>query len=279
MGPLVRADQLNELFRNYHVVLLDARGGADAWQRHLQRSVPGAVFVDLETELSAKRGSAADGGRHPLPLAGNFAEQIAAWGIGPETRVVIFDDKGGANAAARAWWMFRALGHRHVAVLDGGLAAISEDFALEAPHARPDEGFRDQQVLHWHLPTAAIDEVEQAVSDPNRLVIDVREGYRYRGESEPIDLVAGHIPGAVNCAYTENLDHAGKFLPASQLRAKYQDLLAGREPEQVIVHCGSGVTACHTLLALCVAGLDGAKLYVGSWSEWSRNHKPMATGS
>lgn len=279
MGPLIRVDQLNDLMQRYSVVLLDARGGADARQRFERFSLPNAVFVNLETELSAKQPNAAEGGRHPLPTPLSFAKQVATWGITPETRVVIFDDKGGANAAARAWWMFRALGHQFVAVLDGGLAAVPADFQLP-PTVFAAGGDRGSVYSHnWLLPTTTMLEVEQAVADSNRLVVDVREGYRFRGESEPIDLVAGHIPGAVNCSYIENLDSEGKFLPPHQLRAKYQELFNGRAPEQVIVHCGSGVTACHTLLALSVAGLDGSHLYVGSWSEWSRNDKPMATGS
>ncbi|MDP1562451.1 MAG: sulfurtransferase [Pirellulaceae bacterium] len=279
MGPLIRVDQLSDLMQRYSVVLLDARGGADARQRFEQFSLPNAVFVNLETELSAKRPNAAEGGRHPLPTAPSFAQQVATWGITPETRVVIYDDKGGANAAARGWWMFRAIGHQHVSVLDGGLAAVPADFELPPTAVGASGDCSSDFSNHWRLPTATMSEVEQAVADTNRLVIDVREGYRYRGESEPIDLVAGHIPGAINCSYTENLDPEGKFLPPHQLRAKYQELFKGRAPEQVIVHCGSGVTACHTLLALSVAGLDGAHLYVGSWSEWSRNDKPIATGS
>lgn len=284
MNPLIRADQLDELFNHHHVVLLDARGGADAKQRFAQRTLPNAIFVDWDTDLSAKRESPADGGRHPLPTPTAFLSKCTHWGIGPETRVVIFDDKGGANAAARAWWMFRALGHTHVVVLDGGLGAVRLDWQPPQSTATRSAGSRDTPaqfgpVNRWQLPTADIREVEIAAADKQRLVIDVREAYRYRGESEPIDLVAGHIPGAVNRPYTENLDPQGHFLPASDLRAKYQDLFTGREPENVIVHCGSGVTACHTLLALCSAGLDGAKLYVGSWSEWSRNNKPIATGS
>lgn len=284
MNSLIRADQLDELFSHHQVVLLDARGGADAKQRFAQRTLPNAIFVDWDTDLSAKRESPANGGRHPLPTPTAFLTKCATWGIGPETRVVIFDDKGGANAAARAWWMFRSLGHKHVAVLDGGLGTVPLDWQPPRPTVAGGTGSSKSptppvQVNQWQLPTADIREVEIAAANDERLVIDVREGYRYRGESEPIDLVAGHVPGAVNCPYTENLDAHGHFLPASELRAKYQDLFSGREPGNVIVHCGSGVTACHTLLALHCAGLDGAKLYVGSWSEWSRNDKPIATGS
>ncbi|MBL8891299.1 MAG: sulfurtransferase [Planctomycetaceae bacterium] len=284
MNPLIRAEQLDDQFAHHQVVLLDARGGADAQQRFAARSLPGAIFVDWDTDLSTKRESPANGGRHPLPTPRDFVAKCTRWGIGPETHVVIFDDKGGANAAARAWWMFKALGHSHVAVLDGGLSAVPLEWhppqlaAVErtlSSVATTDFGKTDQ----WQLPTADLNEVEIAARNRDYLVVDVREGFRYRGESEPIDLVAGHIPGAVNCPYTENLDAQGRFLPPNELRMKYQDLFSGREPGNVIIHCGSGVTACHTLLALCRAGLDGAKLYVGSWSEWSRNDKPIATGS
>jgi thiosulfate/3-mercaptopyruvate sulfurtransferase len=279
MDPLIRAEQLGELMARKPVVLLDARGGVDARQRFERRSLPGATFVDLETELSTKRTSAAEGGRHPLPSAIDFARRVAGWGITSETCVVVYDDKSGANAAARCWWMLRAIGHTKVAVLDGGLAAVPEGFEWPISRSTTLTTTTMPAQLEWQWPTATMAEVQLAAADSNRVVVDVREGFRFRGESEPIDLVAGHIPGAVNCAFLENLDLHGKFLSREALRLKYSQVLDGRSPEQAIVHCGSGVTACHTLLALTIAGLEGAKLYVGSWSEWSRNDKPIATGS
>jgi len=275
------------------VMLLDARGGPDAAARFAQAAIPGARRVDLERELSAPFTDAAVGGRHPLPDYQEFVQRVESWGIGPRTPVVVCDDKGGGNAAARGWWMLRAIGVQQVAVLDGGcqlypqLTSGNPEAPLAPPPVAP-EPFA-HSTHHWQWPLATIDDVELASQltqshqvagrDPGPLVLDVREAYRYLGESEPIDSVAGHIPGAANCPFLENLDSDGRFLAPFQLREKYNPLLQGRSPADLIVHCGSGVTACHTLLALEVAGLHGARLYVGSWSQWSRNQKPIATGS
>jgi thiosulfate/3-mercaptopyruvate sulfurtransferase len=147
--------------------------------------------------------------------------------------------------------------------------------AAAKPRPQADEPY---PVTGWAWPQVDLREVETAAGDPARIVVDVREAYRYRGESEPIDRVAGHIPGAVNRPFVDNLDPQGRFLPPARLRDLYRDLVLDRDASQIVVHCGSGVTACHTLLALEVAGLSGAALYVGSWSEWSRNQLPIAVG-
>jgi thiosulfate/3-mercaptopyruvate sulfurtransferase len=200
-----------------------------------------------------------------------FAARLGAWGIRPESHVVAYDDQGGANAAARLWWMLRALGHTRVQVLDGGLSgALAAGATLSAEPARPSLA-PPYPGAAWSWPTADIDAVEQARHAPERLVLDVRAAPRFRGEHEPIDPVAGHIPGAHNLPLSENLGPDGRFKSAAELRRLYGDLLQGRAPEQLIAHCGSGVTACHTLVALERAGLQGASLYVGSWSEWCRN--------
>lgn len=237
-----------------NTVILDARPRQAYEAGHLG----GAIHADLETQLSGASGNAdpARGGRHPLPPIERWLRQVAEWGITPETRVVIYDDQQGANAAARAWWMLRAIGHENVEVL--GVAP-----APPSPAARP-------YATSWLLPTATMEEVDALRRDPSWKVLDVRAAARYRGETEPIDPVAGHIPGAVNLPYMENV---GKS-PA-ELRAMYENLLGGLPPERLIVHCGSGVTACQTLLALDRAGLHGAALYVGSWGEWCRNDKPV----
>jgi thiosulfate/3-mercaptopyruvate sulfurtransferase len=190
----------------------------------------------------------------------------------------VYDDKRGANAAARFWWMMRSVGHTSVQVIDGGLDAMQEaGLPIEKGLVREtrEEG-TPYPVKGWELPVVDMDEVDKARSSGDAVVIDVREGYRYRGESEPIDKIAGHIPGAVNIPYTDNLDGTGKFHSSESLKEKYKAV--ADERRKVIVHCGSGVTACHTLLALAVAGIDNASLYVGSWSEWSRNPRPIATG-
>lgn len=248
-------------------VLLDCRPDLKAYEAgHL----PGAHHAQLERDLSAAVEDASLGGRHPLPEARSFAETLGRWGITPSSHVVAYDDQDGANAAARLWWMLRALGHERVQVVDGGLAALlaaGHTLTRDLPALYPEPPYL-ADTYRW--PTAEIEEVEAARSDRCRRVIDVRAPTRYRGESEPIDPVAGHIPGALNLPLSDNL-RGHRFKPASELRTLYEAALAGVAASGAIVHCGSGVTACHTLLALERAGLHGAKLYVGSWSEWCRN--------
>lgn len=275
-SPLIDAEKVAAVLAAPDTVLVDARGGADARERFLAGHIEGAVMVDLETDLSDKRRDAAQGGRHPLTDPRSFGELLGRKGISPGTQVLVYDDKAGANAAARFWWMLRAAGHENVQVVDGGLVALQEAGlpTTTAPEAAPPAAI--YPVAEWRLPLATIDDVDRARRDPDSLVIDVREGYRYRGESEPIDLVAGHIPGAVNIPYLSNLEANGRFRPAETLANFYRSQIGKKQ--NVIVHCGSGVTACHTLLAMEAANLPAARLYVGSWSEWSRNQKPIATG-
>jgi thiosulfate/3-mercaptopyruvate sulfurtransferase len=233
--------------------------------------IPGARHAQLERDLSAPAPDPARGGRHPLPALSTFATRLGEWGITPSSHVVAYDDQNGANAAARAWWLLKAVGHERVQVVEGGLPAlIAAGFALatEVPAAATLAAYPVSQLQR---PCADIDEVERARLAADRRVIDVRAGFRYRGEREPIDPIAGHIPGAKNVELTENLRPDGTFKSAEELRSLYLAALGGVSPERTIVHCGSGVTACHTLLALDRAGLVGAKLYVGSWSEWCRN--------
>ncbi|HEY0975034.1 MAG TPA: rhodanese-like domain-containing protein [Solimonas sp.] len=257
------------------LVLLDARPDAGAYAlAHLR----GAQHADLETQLSAARAAGADparDGRHPLPSIDDWCAQLGRWGIDPATRVIVYDDQAGANAAARAWWMLRAVGHTAVQVLDGGFAAAQAaglpiDDAPPVVAPQPPYPARD-----WQLPLADAAAVEVLRHRADAIVLDVRAAARYRGETEPIDPVAGHIPGARNLPYSDHLQE-GRFKPATALRAQYETLLDGRDPRCLTVHCGSGVTACHTLLALAIAGLDGARLYVGSWSQWCRQPRPRA---
>ncbi|MCE7041499.1 sulfurtransferase [Dyadobacter sp. CY312] len=258
-----------------NIVIVDARGGADALERFEKGHVKGAVFADLETDLSQKSTDAAMGGRHPLPSPSHFSAFLSSAGITDSSTVVIYDDKNGANAAARLWWMLKSAGHEETHVISGGLQALAEA-GFEIVTGKSEPSIRGNYNFEsWILPTVTIDEV--AAADGDYIVIDVRENYRYRGESEPIDLIAGHIPGAINIPYTSNLDETGRFLSSEILARKYNQELKDIDTKKVYVHCGSGVTACHTLLALEEAGLTGASLYVGSWSEWSRNEKPVAT--
>jgi thiosulfate/3-mercaptopyruvate sulfurtransferase len=276
-GPLISADALRDLAGPFR--LLDARPGAGA---HAAGHLDGALQADLDSMLSAATEPGFDparGGRHPLPSLATWTARLGAWGIDPSTRVVAYDAASGGNAASRLWWMLRAVGHQPVAVLDGGLpAALAAGLATTtAPEAAP-APLPPYPCTAWQRPTVALAEVERLVKDPAWKVLDVRSRERWRGEVETLDPVAGRIPGTVNLAFTENLDAAGRFLPPAALRARYLALLGGTPPERLAVHCGSGVTACHTLLALELAGLPGASLYVGSFSEWCRSGRPLGRG-
>ncbi len=258
------------------VRLLDVRqNGAAFAAGHL----PGALHADLERDLSTAAEPGHDparGGRHPLPPVARFAARLGAWGIGPDTEVVAYDASGGGNAAARLWWMLRALGHRRVSVLDGGLPAALDaglTLTVKCPAMAP---FSPYPADRWLLPRVDADAVETLRRDPTQKLLDVRSAERWRGKSEPFDPLAGHIPGSVNLAWNENLGPDGHLKAPAELRRQYEALLGGMPSDRLTVHCGSGVTACHTLLALDVAGLPGAALYVGSWSEWCRSGRPKA---
>lgn len=249
-------------------VILDCRPDARAYAAgHL----PGAVHAQLERDLSGPAPDPSRGGRHPLPLVRDFTATLGRWGVTPRKTVVAYDDQNGANAASRLWWLLKAMGHPDVRVVDGGLAALRDaGFTLTTDVPPPDPEPETYPTLAWVRDTADIDEVEHARTAADRRVIDVRAPFRFRGESEPIDPIAGHIPGARNAPYADNLRPDGTFKSADELRALLTAALDGIPPERTIVHCGSGVTACHTLLAMERAGMRGAKLYVGSWSEWCR---------
>jgi thiosulfate/3-mercaptopyruvate sulfurtransferase len=276
-GPLVSPESLAASAGT--VRLLDARPGAEAWAAgHLA----GALRADPDRFLSAASEPGFDparGGRHPLPSLAAWSARLGAWGIGPDTPVVAYDAASGGNAACRLWWMLRAVGHRRVAVLDGGLqAAVAAGLALTTAESPAPAPLGPYPASAWQRPTVDLPAVERLLQDPAWKVLDVRSRERWRGEVEPFDPVAGRIPGTVNLPFTENLDAAGRFKPPAELRRSYLDLLGGMPPGRLVVHCGSGVSACHTLLALELAGLDGAALYVGSYGEWCRSGKPLGRG-
>lgn len=275
---IITTDQLRALLEKEDPIVIDARGGIDALERYNAAHLENAQFVDLETDLSEKAGDPSSGGRHPLPRPEDFGRFLGILGINPSSTVVVYDDKKGANASARFWWMLKAAGHEKVYVVSGGLDAIVEAGIRLTGKAASLHALEDYPITGWRMPLVDAEDVALAAADPESTVIDVREHYRFIGESEPIDLVAGHIPGAVNIPYTSNLNEKGEFMSPEELAAKYKEALTDKDPQKVIVHCGSGVTACHTLLALAEAGLHGASLYVGSWSEWSRSERPVATG-
>lgn len=259
------------------VVLVDCRfdlSDPGAGFRHYRRGhIPGAAYAHLDHDLAAP--ITPHSGRHPLPDPDELARRLGQWGITNRSQVVVYDNERGAHAT-RLWWMLRWLGHRAVAVLDGGYAAwVEAGGPVETGTTRPAPGrFQPHPDRSLFLDAA---EVAGQLSAGTLQLVDVRDATRFRGEQEPIDTVAGHIPGAINIPYSSNLDAAGRFLPAERLRETYRQL----DPDRgtLCAMCGSGVTACHGLMAMELAGLHGAKLYPGSWSEWIRDpSRPRAVG-
>ena len=252
--------------------LTDTEAGRKAYA---QGHIPGARYAHLDANLSgAKNGS---NGRHPLPDPQNLARILGAWGIDHQTQVVVYDDSFGA-IAVRLWWMLRWLGHDAVALLDGGLPtwqreqrAISADVLQVTPKQFVPH-IRSEMVV-------GADAVLDASRNGSGLIVDARAEMRFIGEIEPLDPVAGHVPNAKNSPFDDNLSMAGTLMTAEELRELYGDLMDGKTPQQVIHMCGSGVTACHNILAMEIAGLTGSKLYAGSWSEWVADPAhPVAKG-
>jgi thiosulfate/3-mercaptopyruvate sulfurtransferase len=242
--------------------------------------IPGALYAHLDEDLSGPRTPAS--GRHPLPAPAALAATFGRFGIDATVQVIAYDQGAGAYAA-RLWWLLRWLGHSQVAVLNGGFAAW-ERAGLPVSGERGQRPARDFTASADAAMLASGEEVAAAVAlgalaSGALLLVDARSAERFAGENESIDPVAGHVPGARNHPFTGNHDSSGRLLPAQQLRGAWQDTLRGATPSQVIAMCGSGVTACHNLLALEVAGLPGARLYAGSWSEWIRDPShPVARG-
>jgi thiosulfate/3-mercaptopyruvate sulfurtransferase len=251
-------------------------------QQYRTAHIPGAVYANLDTDLSAKHGVAgahgvvvaqdegppASGGRHPLPSREKFAGWLSSVGFSNNMQAVVYD-RNGANYCGRLWWMLKWMGHDAVAVLDGGLQAWQ---AAGGTIASGDEPSHFQSNFVAGEPLLALADTKRVLAhleQSDQTLIDARAAARYRGEVEPLDPIAGHIPGALNRPFTENLGPDGKFKPAAQLRAEFETLLAGRDPTTVVHQCGSGVSALPNLLAMQIAGLGPTALYAGSWSEWS----------
>jgi thiosulfate/3-mercaptopyruvate sulfurtransferase len=277
--PIISAEQVLDLQRGgQSIVLIDTRfdlanveAGHNDWRAgHL----PGSIYWHLDADLSgAKTGR---NGRHPLPDRGNFARTLGRAGITPGSLVVTFDAQGGVYAA-RAWWMLRWMGHDGVALLDGGIAAW-----LEAGGALNAQVTAVQSAPPYPERAALVDTQTAAglaTSLGSLRLIDARAPERFRGDVEPLDTRAGHIPGALNRFFKDNLASNGRFKMAEQLRSDFMPFLGNQDAERVVHSCGSGVTACHNLLAMEHAGLKGSKLYPGSWSEWSSDPaRPVARG-
>lgn len=225
--------------------------------------VPGAVFLHCDRDLSGSM--TGSNGRHPLPAPEKLATRLGAIGIGAATQVVVYDDAQGM-IAGRLWWLLRWLGHARVALLDGGLPAwqaANQPLTPALPLLRP-----AQFVAELNDAMVDADYVKAFLQTSRMHLVDARSPDRFRGENETIDPVGGHIPGAVNRFFRDNLQADGRFKPADELRAEWLAVLAGAAPEAVVHQCGSGVSACHNLLAMEIAGLPGSRLYAGSWSEW-----------
>jgi thiosulfate/3-mercaptopyruvate sulfurtransferase len=248
-----------------------------------QQHIAGSVFIDLDVDLSDKSDATdkMSGGRHPLPSREKFAAWLGAMGITPETQVIVYD-RNGCNYCGRAWWMLQWIGHRKVAVLDGGLQAwTAAGGVVQSGHntASPDFSKQKYPLAVIDTARAAIDFVVSAARQGTHAIIDARAAPRFRGEVEPLDPIAGHIPGALNRPFTMNLNEQGFFKSPAQLKAEFDALLGGRDASKVIHHCGSGVSAVPNVLAMQIAGYPPSQLFAGSWSEWSgRADLPVAQG-
>lgn len=282
LAQLITPQQLAERLGSPGLVILDCRFAledVDYGQRsYAQGHIAGAHFADLERDLSGPISKGVTG-RHPLPDPARLAERLRDWGIDDDSQVVLYDDGPGAFAA-RAWWLLAWLGKRSgVAILDGGLKAWHAahlPLSLDPPPKREGAfvGKPDGKLL------IDAEHLARRLGASDLTLLDARAQPRFSGEVEPIDPVAGHIPGAQCAAFTDNLGPDGRFLPPEQLRQRFDQQLAGRAPEQVVAYCGSGVTACHNLFALALAGYPLGKLYAGSWSEWINDPaRGVATGS
>jgi thiosulfate/3-mercaptopyruvate sulfurtransferase len=267
-NTLISTADLEARLAQPDLVICDVRhdlAKPDTWGRaqYAAGHVPGAIFVHLDTDLSGPRTGA--NGRHPLPTPEHAAANFGRLGIGHGKQVVAYDQGGGAYAA-RMWWMLRWLGFEAAAVLDGGYAKwVAEGRVVSTDPTEPTPArFTIQRVT----PTVNATGVMASIPRQGLLILDARAPERFRGEKEPLDPVAGHIPGARNRPYTQNLNADGTFKPAAALREEFGAVLEGVPHEQVVHQCGSGVTACHNILAMEIAGLPGTRLYPGSWSEW-----------
>ncbi|MEY2963054.1 MAG: hypothetical protein RL754_315 [Bacteroidota bacterium] len=271
MGTIISAHEASALYGS--AIFCDVVAGLGAEAVYKEAHVKGARWVDLETVLSARYSDAKDLGRHPLPSVKQFVKSLGALGISASDTVVLYDRSSGVMAAARMWWMLRSIGHHNTVVVDGGLEALeaaglaiqSGDIPVESVEYRCERS-------HWQWPLLEMNEVLPAI-EQGKVVVDVRGAARYAGKEEPIDPVAGHIPGAVNLPLTEVLEQ-GRFKSIALLTQHFESL----KDQEVIMHCGSGVTACHSILAMVHAGYPVPTLYNGSWSQWCRNDLPMNLG-
>jgi thiosulfate/3-mercaptopyruvate sulfurtransferase len=267
-GPLVSPEWLRDHVHDPDLRIVDFRWhllGSKGRDEYALGHIPGAIFVDLEAVTGAE-----GGGRHPLPTGEQFEKEMQKAGISSKTRVVVYDDAGG-SIASRLWFLLRWFGHKSQAVLDGAIGAWGDPLDADATVVAPGS-FRSREPDRSRI--LDFDDVRRLTGVP---LIDARAGERYRGEKEPVDPKAGHIPGALSAPWADNLGPDGRFKSPQQLREQYAALGADGD-NGAVVYCGSGVNAIHDLLAMELAGLKNGRLYAGSWSDWSARDAPIATG-
>ncbi len=278
---LITAAELKSELSDPRLAIVDCRFSLQDTElgrrQYLESHIPGAVYAHLDEDLSSAVIPGVTG-RHPLPSPESLAEKLGDWGINSSSRIVVYDDAGGALAASRLWWLLGWLGHYAVAVLDGGwqgwLDAGTATRGGQETRASSSFIARDKQSR-----LIETDEILSRLNDRELLLVDSRAEERYRGDVEPIDPVAGHIPGAVLTPYENVLDSNGFFLPKDQLRSHFKQLMGNSSAKNTVFYCGSGVSAVQNILAVAHAGLGNSRLYVGSWSEWITNpERPIATG-
>jgi len=283
---LISAGQLEQLLSGKTPVRIfdctfDLGDAAVGHKQYLESHILGAVYAHLDTALSDKHGTGVSGGRHPLPTREKFAAWLSSAGLANNMQAVVYD-RNGANYCGRLWWMLKWAGHADVAVLDGGLQAWQAAGGAVASGDEPAHFQTNFSLAPEISKLTATKTVADNLGRPIQTLIDARGVPRFRGEVEPLDPIAGHIPGALNRPFSQNIGADGKFKPASLLRAEFETLLAGRDPASVVHHCGSGVSAVPNILAMQIAGLGSVStlgLYAGSWSDWcSDTSRPMAQG-
>ena len=291
---LISADELKALRASGAALMLfdcsfDLTNPAAGEEQYRHAHIPGAVYVHLDTALSDQgvvepdgshhpHPDAASGGRHPLPSREKFAMWLSSVGFSNDMQAVVYDRQN-ANYCGRLWWMLKWAGHESVAILDGGLQAWQAAGGEVTDRAEPSHFQSNFTLGEPRVRLVTTPEVERALGTGAQTLVDARAPQRYRGEVEPLDPVAGHIPGALNRPFSQNLGPDGRFKPAAQLRAEFEQLLQGRDPASVVHHCGSGVSAVPNVVAMEVAGLGRTGLYAGSWSEWCRDPaRPVARG-
>jgi len=276
---IVSAEVLAQNLDNPNWVILDCRDSLMdkefGYKSYLEGHIPSASYCYLYDDFSSPITHRT--GRHPPPKVDKLVEKLGKWGINENTQVVFYDDMSGAFAG-RMWWQLRVLGHQNVAVLDGGLKNwLAQDRTLTTEIIEPVRkefavDFNPDQLI-------TVNQVSKNIEEKNFSLLDARAAPRYRGEVEPIDPIAGHVPNALNRDFTMNLDEHGLFLSADELKQQFEPIVDQAPNQQVVHMCGSGVTACHNMLAMEIAGLSGSKLYLGSWSEWIADpSRPLATG-